>query len=343
MKEYNLSLRSLFVLTIILFCANIIPGQSKVGITIGQFLKIEPSSRLAGMGNAGAALPGEAAAVFYNPAGLGRMNGAALQFTINKWIADIDYNYLVGVFDLGDPGVISLSITSLSSGEIDVRTVESPDGTGERYTVSNFAAGIGYGVLLTDRVSVGMQISYLTETIWHSSLSTFTLNFGVQYLISDDGALIGASISNFGANAGYEGRDLFIDYDFDPDKFGDNDGLPAEFRTEKYPLPTMFRAGFSYPVKFNDSYKMIIAADAVHPNDNNESVNLGAELNLMNHFSLRAGYRNLFLDNTEGGLTLGAGIGVSIVDSYDIRVDYTWADYGRLIEAHRLTIGLAFK
>ena len=170
-----------------------------------------------------------------------------------------------------------MQATALNSGEIDVRTVEFEKGTGEKYTVTNFSLGIGYGLMLTDRVSVGMQINYINESIWHSSLTTFGLNFGVQYEVQEGGLTLGASVSNFGPRAGYNGRDLYIDYDNNTDINGDNDKLPAELRTDKYSLPTVFRVGVSYPFLFGNSHKVTIAADAVHPNDNYEKVNVGAE------------------------------------------------------------------
>jgi hypothetical protein len=320
--------------------SSVLFAQSKTGTTIGQFLKIEPSSRIAAIGNAGASLGGEISSMFYNPASLGRISGTDIQFTFNKWLADISYNYAAAGINLEGIGTFALVVTTLNSGEMDVRTVEQPLGTGERFTVKNLAFGLGYGLMVTDRVSVGIQVNYITETIWHSSISTFGLNLGVQYQILDEGLTVGASLSNFGADASYDGRDLYLNYDFDPDKYGDNDRLPAELRTNSFGLPVIFRAGISYQFVFSEDYNLVVAADAMHPNDNSESVNLGGELNLLNYVSLRGGYRNLFLDDLEGGLVLGAGFKVDIADSYNIRFDYAYADYGRLAETHRLTLGL---
>jgi len=315
-------------------------SQSKTGTTIGQFLKIEPSARIAAIGNAGASLSGEVSSLFYNPASLGRISGTDVQFTFNKWLADINYNYAAAAVNLEDIGTFALIVTMLNSGEMDVRTVEQPLGTGERFSVKNLAIGLGYGLMVTDRVSIGIQANYITESIWHSSISTFGMNLGVQYKILDQGLTIGASLSNFGANTSYDGRDLYLNYDFDPNKYGDNDRLPAELRTGSFGLPVIFRAGISYLFVFNEDYNLLIAADAMHPNDNSESVNLGGELNLLKYVSLRAGYRNLFLPDLEGGLVLGAGFKVDIASSYNIRFDYAYADYGRLAEAHRLTLGI---
>jgi opacity protein-like surface antigen len=317
-------------------------AQSKTGTTIGQFLKIEPSARAAAMGNAYSSLSGEASAVFFNPASLGRLQNNDVQFTHNNWIADIAYNYANVSLHLSEIGTLALQVTSLNSGEIDVRTVEQPLGTGEKYSVSNFAIGAGYGLMLTDRVSVGVVINYFQEKIWHSSLEGFAMNFGVQYQVEENGLTLGASVSNFGPRASYNGRDLFIDYDFDPKVYGDNDQLPAELRTDAYQLPTLFRAGISYPINIGSSNKILLAADAIHPNDNDEKVNVGAEWTFLENFSIRGGYRDLFINDSEGGLVLGAGINFSPIESYKLRVDYAWADYGRLNNVHRFSIGIGF-
>jgi len=345
MKLYiikSVTLNFIKVLLIVFFFTSALISQNKTGTTIGQFLKIEPSSRIAAMGNAGVSLYGGATVGFYNPASLGRLTHADLEFTYNKWIADILYNYAIVAFNIENFGTISLQVTSLNSGEIDVRTVEQPLGTGERYTVSNLAFGLSYGLMLTEKVSVGFTISYINESIWHSNLNAFSVNVGVQYEIAGTGAILGASVSNFGPRASFDGRDLFVNYDFDPKKFGDNDQVPAQLRTDLFSLPTIFRVGVSYPMRFTEDYNLTVAVDAIHPNDNNESVNIGGELNLLKNFSIRGGYRNLFLSNAEGGLVLGAGVNVDFSENYSINFDYAWADYGRLEQAHRLTLGFSF-
>jgi len=330
-------------LIIILLFADNIYAQNKTGTTIGQFLKIEPSSRIVGLGNAGASLSGEISNVFYNPASLGRLQGTDIQFTFNKWLADITYNYMAAGINVEGVGTFALVGTLLNSGEMDVRTVENPLGTGERFTVNNLALGLGYGLMLTDRVSVGLQVNFINESIWHSSLSTFGLNFGVQYEVVEGGLTLGASVSNFGTSAAYDGRDLYLDYDFDPDKYGDNDKLPAELRTDNFNLPTIFRAGLSYKFDFGEDYKLLVAADAVHPNDNDQYLNLGAEFNLLQIIAIRAGYRNLFMPDAEGGLVLGGGVQTNFNETNNIRFDYVYADYGRLAETHRITLSVGFR
>jgi len=316
-------------------------GQSKTGTTIGQFLLIEPSARIAGMGNAGVTSYFEVTSAFYNPAALGKLYKSDVQFTHNEWLAGINYDYAALAIKLDEANTLSLSFTSLNSGEIDVRTVEQPLGTGERYTVSNISIGIGYGRRLSDRFALGLQINYIQETIWRSSLSTFAINFGTLYRLSEDGIHIGASISNYGMPARFSGSDLRIRYDHNPDQHGTIDNVPAEIKTDEFPLPIVFRVGIGYPVRVGMNNELLLAVDAYHPSDNTESMSLGAEWRFRNMLFLRGGYQKLFEEDSEVGLTLGIGLQYELFD-YDIRFDYGWAEHGRLGATQRFTVGLAF-
>ena len=87
---------------------------------------------------------------------------------------------------------------------------------------------------------------------------------------------------------------------------------------------------------------MTIAADAQHPNDNAESLNVGAEYTLFNLISLRGGYKSLFLDNTQEGLTLGFGLNYNITDSFGLAVDYSYQDFGILENTQQFSLGIRF-
>jgi hypothetical protein len=337
-------LRSIWVLIACLLCyhglANFAHGQDKTGTTIGQFLLIEPSARVAGMGNAGVALYDEILSVYFNPGAIGYQSGYGVQFTHSEWLADISFDYVAASIQLKEAGNLFLSVTSLNSGEIDVRTVEQPLGTGARYTVSNVALGVGYGRQITDRFSAGVQVNYIQESIWNSSLATFAINIGTVYHLPN-GMRIGASLSNFGLQAHYSGRDLRFQYDNDPDRNGDNSTLPGQVVTSDFSLPVLFRVGLAWPVRLTDNNQVQLAMTAFHPNDNTESVSFGAEWMIWNTFALRGGYQNLFLEDSEVGMTFGAGLQQNI-GGLALRFDYAWGDHGRLEQTQRFTLGVNF-
>jgi hypothetical protein len=315
--------------------------QTKTGTSIGAFLLIEPSARIAGMGNAGVTTSGEIQSVYYNPASIGQITGSGVQFTHSPWLVGITYDYAAAAVMMGDAGNIYATLTSLNSGEIDVRTVAQPLGTGERYTVSDIAIGLGYGRKISEKFSVGLQVTYLQETIWNSSMNAASFSVGTLYRTSQNGIHIGASLSNFGTRGMYDGRDLRIQYDQNPALHGDNGAIPGELLTDSYPLPVLFRVGLGLPVVINDNNRVMLAVDAFHPSDNTESVSFGGEYLFMDMFALRAGYQNLFQQDSETGATFGAGFQYQL-DEFRLTVDYGWAYYGRLSNVNRFTVGILF-
>jgi hypothetical protein len=316
-------------------------AQSKTGTTIGQFLGIEPSARVAAMGNAGVALYDGIQSVYYNPAAMGAVEATSIQFTHSLWFADIAYDYAAAAVPVRGWGTFFASVTALNSGEIDVRTVEQPLGTGERYTVADLALGLGYGRRITQTFGAGVQLNYVNESIWNSSMHVLTFSAGTLYQLPESGVRLGASLSNFGTQGRFDGRDLAILYDNDPDRYGDNSSLPGRQSTDEFPVPILFRVGLAVPYQLNNQSKVVFAADAFHPNDNTESLSLGQEWSWKDTVFLRAGYQTLFQTGSDMGLTLGVGVRGGAGDAL-FHFDYAWADHSRLQETHRMTFALSF-
>lgn len=315
-------------------------AQVKTGTSAFPFLLIEPDARMTAMGNAGAALATGAMAAYYNPGALGALGESSAAFTHSPWLADIAYDYGAVAVGLGASALL-LSVTSLNSGEMDVRTPEQPLGTGERFSVQDLALGVGVGRQFTDRFSAGVQAKYVRETIWHSSADAFALDVGVLYRLPFQNAVLGASVTNFGTRPQFAGRDVRTDCDLDPDANGGNSRLPCALVTESFPLPIFFRVGVGLPVDLGAAGSAMLAADAFQPSDNRNSVSLGAEWNYADLIFARGGYQNLGLPDAEGGLTLGAGLRAPI-SGFNVRFDYAWSDHGRIGTAQRFTLGLGF-
>jgi hypothetical protein len=316
-------------------------GQSKTGTTIAEFTLIEPSARVAAMGNAGVALNDGLQSVYYNPAAMGGLQRWGVQLTHSEWLAGIKYEYAAACMPVRHWGSVFAGVTALNSGDIDVRTVEAPLGTGAKYSVSDVALALGFGHNFTDRFAAGVQVNYISETIWHSSMQVVTGNLGTIYRLTDDGLQLGASISNFGTSGRFQGRDLAIQYDADPSRHGDNGALPGSASTDDFPVPVLFRLGLSYPYTVGRAGTLRVAADAFHSSSNTESVSGGVEWQWRNLVSVRGGYQNLGQQDSETGLTLGFGLRGAIL-AQDFDFDYAWADQGRLERSHRFTFVLAF-
>ena len=335
-------MRRVLVVLALLALAGEASAQSKTGTTVGTFLKIEPDARVAAMGNAGVCRTDGLVGYYYNPAAIAMLDKKAIVFSHSAWIADIAYDHIGAAFPLGKSGTAAVTVTSLRSGDIAVRTVDQPLGTGELYHVSDFAAAVGWARPITDRFSIGAEASYVQETIWNNSLSAVVFHLGTSYTSSPKGLVLGASLSNLGTGGQFDGRDLGVTFDQDPNANGDNPTIPAEILTDKFGVPTMLRFGLAYPYEINPMNKVRFEADALHEADNSESVNLGAEYSYRERFSFRAGWQSLFQEDAEGGLTLGAGWTGEMNNALGFDFAYAYADQGRLGAVHRFTVGVDF-
>ena len=203
------------------------------------------------------------------------------------------------------------------------------------------AIGLGYGRRFTDRFAAGAQLKYVQETIYNTGARTVAFDAGVIYELPFR-AVLGASVTNFGVKSSFDGNNLRVRYDQDPDIFGDNDNLPASLETDDFALPISFRVGLSLPVEVGANSRVTVSADARQPNDNSASLSVGGEWTYAGLISARAGYQDLFQEDGEGGLRLGGGVRYR-VSGFDLRFDYAWADYGsRLGDTQRFTLGLGF-
>lgn len=315
-------------------------AQSKAGTTIGQFLGIEPSARHAGMGNAGVGLYEGIESVYFNPGALGVIDRPAFSFTHAPWFADITYDYAAAAFPVGRWGTLFGSVTSLSSGDIDVRTVAQPLGTGEKYDVGDLAISLGFGRTVTSRFSTGMQVHWVRERIWHTSQDFVTFSVGTVYRLTESGIRLGSGLSNMGTRARFTGGDLAIQYDATADEYGDNSALPAVQYTDEFPVPLLFRVGLSIPHELGPQTRMTFAVDALHPNDNAESVNAGAEWRWRETLAMRAGWQTLFQPDSQLGPTFGFGLMGRYGEERTYRLDYAWAGHDYLDETHRFTLVL---
>ena len=314
---------------------------TKVGTTAAQFLKIDVSPRGAAIGGAFVAIANDASALYWNVAGISRLGQNDVLFAHTNWIADIGFNYGAVVVSLDENNAVGASITSLTMGDMEVRTVDFPEGTGEKFSAGSFAAGVSYARNLTDAFSIGVTAKYINEHIWHMSASSFALDLGTLYRTGFHDFTIGMSISNFGTKMRYAGDDAIIYYNVNPGHFGSNQTVVADLRTDEWPIPLLFRVGVSMQPLKAEEHRLIVDVDALHPNDNTESLNVGAEYIFRDILFIRGGYRALFQQDRQGGLSLGVGVAYDIAGAR-LKADYAWNDFGVLQKVQRFSIGIQF-
>ncbi|MHB9013894.1 MAG: PorV/PorQ family protein, partial [Ignavibacteriaceae bacterium] len=293
------------------------------GTTAAQFLKIEVGAKSIGMGGAFVSVANDASALYWNPAGIARLQNNNAMFSHTFWLAGTNHDFAGVILKLSDQQAIGFSYTSLTVGDMAVRTEMFPDGTGEYFNAADFSIGLSYGLNLTDMFSIGFTGKYVGERIWHMSASAMAFDVGILYTTPVRGLNLGMSISNIGSKIHYTGRDNFINYSFDPNQHGNSSNIFASIQMDSWNLPMIFRVGLSMKFIDNDMNKLTMSVDANYPNDYNEYLNLGCEYGFMKRFFLRVGYKSLFKLNSEEGLTAGIGFVYYITDENILRFDYS--------------------
>ncbi len=297
------------------------------GTTTISFLEIPAGARSIGMGEAYVSVADEVSALYWNPAGITRLNTNQASFQYTEWFVDTRLNYAATVVKLKDT-YLGVNINMFDGGLMDVTTLTFPDGTGEEFSVQDISLGFTYAQALTENFSIGGTLKLLQSRIWRMRASTAAVDLGFQYQTPFDKVELGFSISNFGSEMKLSGDNTFVRVDLDPQNAGNNDGIPANLLLKSWDLPLIFRIGLNYKALNTLDHKLIIAGDAVYPNNNVNYLNFGAEYGFRKVFFIRGGYSNLFVEDNYGLGHLRGGVGIYVSDR--ISVDYAYSDRGEL-------------
>lgn len=296
-----------------------------------QFLKINGDARQAAMGGAYTAISsGDANGIFGNPASIASVKNVSIQINALQWIADIGHQSIAAASNLGDIGVVGVSIAVLSYGDIP-ETINSSTGgssttplvTGSMFTANDIAAGVSYARQLTDKLSVGGNLRWMRQQIAELSMGNWSLDIGTLYYTGFKSLRIAIAARNFGPDS----------------KFG---GWSEQYQSEsdKVRMPLDFRAGIAMDfLDDNQSPHLItITVEGNHPNDGREKFQVGMSYAFENTFFLRGGYKFNYDVQT---LTFGAGINYSFGD-FGGAVNYAYVDFGELTRVHVISLGISF-
>ena len=322
--------------------AQFISGISKTGTTAAAFLEIGVGPRAVAMGGAFAGLADDITAAYWNVAGLARLKSGEAVFMHANWFGDASFDYAAVGLPVQGVGTFAVHFTALSVGREPVRTVLMPEGTGDYFSGSSVSLGVSFAYDLTDRFSIGFTGKFINESIYHSSASTFALDFGTIFTTPLHGMRLGATLVNFGPKMKLSGRDLGIVYDPDPTRAGNNSQIPAVLETDDFDLPLNFRVGVAVELLQTEANRLTVALDANTPNNNTASINFGGEYAFQEMFFLRAGYNTAFERDSETDLTLGAGLRYAMGGTIKLRFDYSYNEFGVLGNIHRFAVFLEF-
>ena len=316
----------------------------KVGTSAASFLRIHVGARASSMGGAFVSIADDPTSLFWNPGGVSRIGKYALTVDHSPWLPKLlTFNFVGLALPVSRDGAVGLSVAALSTDDMLVTTPSRPMGTGETFDAASIVVGVTYGHSLTNRFSIGGTFKYVTERIMNSSATGFAFDIGTIYDTPFSGIRLGVSVSNFGTKMRMNGEDLNVRVDIAPDQEGNNQSIVGQLKTDAFDLPLIMRVGLSWDALQMDNHRLTIAVDGLNPNDNAQSVNVGAEYALFKELLLfRCGFNELFLKNREKGFTAGAGVNIRMENGFGIRASYGYQSFQHLAGVNRFTLTLMF-
>lgn len=283
------------------------------GTSGAQFLKISVGARPSSMGEAYAAMSGDAQSLYWNPAGLADVKNIDIAFQNNNSFVDISENFVsVALPSRHWDGVWGFGVTYLDAGS-QVRTTENAAGAlvsanAGTFSAHDLAVLVSYALRWRERLSIGITAKYIDQKLESENATAFAADLGlIYYPAKYDNLSLGLSVQNLGTS--------------------------LRFINQKDDLPINIKAGLAY--RFLNG-KLIWLADLNQPNDNELRANTGLEWWALNAVALRAGYSQALTDS-DNGLTLGCGF-----RAQSLTVDYAYVPFGDLGESHRISAGYQF-
>jgi hypothetical protein len=324
------------------------------GTTAANFLEIGIGAAGTAMGDAAVASTSDLMSVYWNPAGLAFMPKSETQFMLQPWVVGINTTFAGAGLVLPGVGTLALGLYHVGYGQMDVTTLDYQEGTGEKFSAADYAVSLAYSRKLVQWFSFGAAAKMVNSQIWHCSAKAIALDLGVIVQTpffspsdrQEDGLKIGMSISNYGGQLKYDGIDLLNPIDILPDEEGNYRDVPGQFRLNEWELPLLLRVGVAATPVATANQRLTVAVDALHPNNNDESVNVGAQYELsrpgFGSVYLRAGYKALFLKDSEFGPTYGAGFLLRMGPSVGLKLDFAYRTVGILKDTQCFNLGVVF-
>jgi hypothetical protein len=334
---------------------------TKVGTCAANFLKIPVGGRALSFVGGGIATVNDATALFWNPAGIAAIDRFTVAYNRTDMYAGIKHSFTAAVLPLGLNTRLGIHYLGLNSGEMEVTTVDVPDGTGEYFTVLDMSLGVTFTQILTDRFALGLTGKFVQERVHRVQANAFALDIGSTFNTGLLGTRLGMSLMNLGTKMQLTGPDLAFTREVNHEDDGVTAGLnPAsEVKTLEYDLPLIFRMGISLDLlgglstfMANDMNRVTVLIDMDDAVDQIARLGLSMEYAWNETIYGRIGYRLRSKLGEEMGrysgtyrelMSFGYGLGLNTVAAgYAIQLDYGMADYGDLGTVSQLFLSIGF-
>ncbi len=281
---------------------------NEIGTVGMSFLRITPSAKIASMGGGSFAAVSGASSAWSNPALITGLTQRTVEFTHNEWIEGIKQESAAFATKTS-LGHFAIGLQLFDSGDIELRSdapSADPDGS---YSITNAAFALSYARSVANVVSVGVTAKKLFQKVLSETANGFAFDAGVVVKTPVEGLVASVTARNYGSM--------------------------SELKNEETELPSDVGVGVAYSgVVPSMERPYLFVVDYVSPKYGDSGVRLGAEIEALDSFFLRAGYRS---DYDTQDVSFGVGFHYQ---KFAFDVAYIPMKEG-FDNTFRLTVGLA--
>ncbi len=309
--------RSLFVSAMMIGLFATAGNEDRVGSSGAGQLLINPWARGSAMGDAGIGCAKGLEGSYLNIAGLAFTDKTQLKFNTANWMG----NASVRMFSAGiaqrvsEGSVITVSVQSMNYGDIDITTVNLPEGGIGTFSPRTNIVNIGYAKEFSKSIYAGINLKVISESIFNVKANGIALDAGIQYISGEQDQLkFGITLKNVGPTIKYKG-DGFTQQ-VQNTETGNLTSLDQ--RVQAYELPSLLGIGGSYDFNFDESNTLTLALGYTANSFFYDQFRVGADYGMTLDkfaFNLRAGYvyeQNIFSAENRSNALLGPTAGFSV-------------------------------
>lgn len=300
-------------------------------------LLLNPWARSAGLHTMNTSLVRGVEALNGNVAGLSRINKMEVGIGHSSYLqgTGLAVNSLSFATKVGENGAIGVGINAMSFGKIPVTTNALPEGTGATFSPTFFNLGISYSHYFEKKVSVGITLRLINESLADISASGFSLDAGVQYMTGPveypEQFKFGIALRNIGSPMQFGGQGLNF-------AATNPDGtLPYQLSYSKksatFELPSQLNIGAAYDLLPSEKLRLTALVHFTSNSFSRDDIGGGLEFSFANIFVLRGAYRyELGVQSGDTNQSVYTGISAGVTVNIPIGKDgqVIALDYGYL-------------
>ncbi|MCB0646535.1 MAG: PorV/PorQ family protein [Saprospiraceae bacterium] len=290
-----------------------------------------------------------------NIAGLSRVLKGEIVLSNNRIFEGTGLQMNAGGYasKMGENGTLGISISSLQFGDIEITTVDQPEGTGGTFSPNFFNIALGYSYMYANKISVGLLVRGITESMPDLTAFGFSVDAGVQYVSGEkDNFRLGIALRNIGSPMKFGGQGLaFQGPNIDPSVGGSEYNLTYYQRAEGFQLPSLLNIGLSYDFYVGQKDFLRVLGNFTSNTFARDEIGGGLEFSFRNILMLRAAYKHTltqdgsaFKNDVYTGFAAGGSVLLPIAKGSDqkVGIDYAYRATNPFKGTHNLSLRFEF-